>query len=70
MSSYKCCVLDSDNRIASLDIIESDGDLRAMVQAAELIVRKYASFSAIEVWSDAKCIGRIANPRLPAVNRM
>lgn len=64
MASYKCCLLDASDRVVSVDVIETDGNVRAMAQAAALIVRKYADCSAIEVWDETERIGRIANPRV------
>ena len=64
MSNYRCCLLDAEERIAAVDMLQSVDDVRAMVQAANLIVRRYSEYTAIEVWSEAKRVGRIPNPRL------
>ena len=64
MTSYKCCLLDESEMVIAVDVIDSEGSVPAMVQAATLIVRKYANCSAIEVWDSAHRIGRIDNPRL------
>ena len=64
MASYKCCLLDESDMVVSVDVIDSEGSVPAMVQAATLIVRKYANCSAIEVWDNTQRIGRIVNPRL------
>lgn len=66
MPSYKCCLLDRTDMVVAVDAVESDDDVRAMVLAANLIVRKYCEYAAIEVWSETSCVGRISNPRLPA----
>jgi len=66
MASYRCCLLDESDLVVSVDMIDSDDSVAAMVQAATLIVRKYTNCSAIEVWDDTQRIGRIVNPRLGA----
>ena len=66
MPDYKCCLLDASEMIMAVEPVQCEDDVRAMVLAAHLIVRKYPEFSAIEVWDDSHRIGRIANPKRPA----
>ena len=63
MYDFKCCLLDASDVIAAVDTIQAEDDVRAMVVAAHLIVRKYPSFSAIEVWHEDHRVGRVTNPK-------
>ena len=65
MPDYKCCLLDTSDMVIAVDTIQSEDDVRAMVLAAHLIVRKYPSVGAIEVWNETHRVGRINNPKLP-----
>jgi hypothetical protein len=69
MSDYKCCLLDASEMIMAVDTVQCEDDVRAMVLAAHLIVRKYPQFSAVEVWGESHRVGRITNPKPPAANR-
>ena len=66
MPGFRCCLLDGSDMIIEVDTIQSEDELRAMVVAAHLIVRKYPSVGAIEVWDESRRIGRINNPKPPA----
>ena len=63
MPGYKCCLLDASDMVMAVDTIHCEDDVRAMVLAAHLIVRKYPEFNAIEVWNDSHRIGRVKNPK-------
>lgn len=66
MPNFKCCLLDASDMVAAVDTIQAEDDVRAMVVAAHLIVRKYPGFSSIEVWDETHRVGRVTNPKLPA----
>ena len=63
MPDFRCCLLDGSDMIIGVDTIQSEDEVRAMVVAAHLIVRKYPSVGAIEVWDESHRIGRINNPK-------
>jgi len=69
MPDYKCCLLDTSDIVEMVDTIHCDDDVRAMVMAAHLIVRKYVESSVIEIWSETHCVGRITNPRQATLQR-
>jgi hypothetical protein len=66
MPDYKCCLLDASEMVMAVEPVQCEDDVRAMVVAAHLIVRKYPGFDAVEVWDESHRIGRITNPKRPA----
>ena len=67
MPDFKCCLLDASDVIAGVDTIQAEDEVRAMVVAAHLIVRKYPDFRSIEVWDEEHRVGRVTNPRPPTI---
>lgn len=65
MPDYKCCLLDASEMVMAVEPVQCEDDVRAMVLAAHLIVRKYPESEAVEVWDESHCIGRIKNPKRP-----
>jgi hypothetical protein len=70
MPDYKCCLLDASEMVMAVEPIQCEDDVRAMVLAAHLIVRKYPGSDAVEVWDESHRIGRIANPKRRAAKAL
>lgn len=62
MSYFRCYLLNTADKIVSVDSVEAEGDDAAMEIAAQFILSKHAEFSAIEVWDCARCVGKVLSP--------
>jgi hypothetical protein len=62
MSHFRCYLLNSADKIVSVDSIEAKTDATAMEMAGQLILAKHAMFAAIEVWDRARCVGKVTSP--------
>ena len=62
MPHFRCYLLNTTDKIVSVDSVEAEGDETAMEPAGQLILSKHAEFAAIEVWDCARCVGKIASP--------
>ena len=62
MSYFRCYLLNTADRIVSVDSVEAEGDAAAMEMAGQLILSKHTAFAAIEVWDCARCVGKVASP--------
>jgi hypothetical protein len=62
MSHFRCYLLNSTDKIVSVDSIEAEGDASAMEMAGQLILSKHTEFAAIEVWDCARCVGKVLSP--------
>jgi hypothetical protein len=58
---FRCYLLNSADHIVSVDGIETTDDADAMMIASALLRQRYSRFSAMEIWQEKRCIGRIAN---------
>jgi len=74
MSYFRCYLLNTADKIVSVDSLEAEGDGAAMEMAGQLILSKHAEFAAIEVWDCARCIGKISSaqdkPNLDSILKM
>jgi hypothetical protein len=62
MSYFRCYLLNSTDKIVSVDSVEAEGDASAMEMAGQLILTKHTEFAAIEVWDCARCVGKVLSP--------
>lgn len=62
MSYFRCYLLNTANKIVSVDSLEAEGDATAMEMAGQLILSKHTEFAAIEVWDRARCVGKVSSP--------
>ena len=58
MTAYRCYLLDSQNKIRAVETFECACDADAVVQATTLFDSR-DGFDAIEIWCDARIVGRI-----------
>ena len=58
MPSYRCYILDVEDRIASVDSVEAENDAGALSKAA-LKIRVSPKFPIIEVWQGRRIVGRV-----------
>ena len=63
MPHFRCYLLNSADKIVSVDGIEAESDALAMQIAAQLIMVKYAALAAIEVWHRARYVGKVLSAR-------
>ncbi len=61
MSLFKCYLMDGANTIASVDSVEAENDAGAMRLAGNMILARHDRFTAIEVWEQARCVGKIVS---------
>jgi len=57
MPSYRCYFRDSDSRIKGTDVIVSDDDEAAAVQA-EILLAERTTCVAVEVWDERRLVYR------------
>jgi hypothetical protein len=62
MSYFRCYLLNTADKIVSVDSVEAKDDAAAMEIAGQLILSKHAEFAAIEVWDCARCVGKVLSP--------
>ena len=62
MSYFRCYLLNTADKIVSVDSLEAEGDGAAMEMAGQLILSKHTEFAAIEVWDCARRVGKITSP--------
>ena len=62
MSYFRCYLLNTADKIVSVDSVQAEGGDAAMEIAAQLILSKHAEFAAIEVWDCARCVGKVLSP--------
>ena len=62
MSVFRCYLLNTADKIVSVDSLEAEDDGAAMEMAGQLILSKHAEFAAIEVWDCGRCLGKILSP--------
>lgn len=62
MSYFRCYLLNTANKIVSVDGIEAQSVASAMEMAGQLILSKHTAFAAIEVWDRARCVGKVLSP--------
>jgi hypothetical protein len=62
MSYFRCYLLNTADKIVSVDSLEAEGDAAAIEMAGQLILSKHAEFAAIEVWDCARCVGKVSSP--------
>ena len=71
MPNFRCYLLNTADKIVSVDSLEAEGDAAAMEMAGQLILLKHTEFAAIEVWDCARCVGRVSSPtRKPNLDSM
>jgi hypothetical protein len=58
MFSYRCYVLDVEDKIVSVDSVEAEDDADALSKAA-LKIRISPKFPIIEVWQGKRIVGRV-----------
>jgi len=54
MSYFRCYLLNTADKIVSVDSLEARDDATAMEMAGQLILSKHTEFAAIEVWDCAR----------------
>ena len=62
MSHFRCYLLNTADKIVSVDSLEAESDGAAMEMAGQLILSKHSAFAAIEIWDCARCVGKITSP--------
>jgi hypothetical protein len=62
MSYFRCYLLNSSDKIVSVDSLDAEDDGAAMEMAGQLILSKHTAYAAIEVWDCARCVGRVLSP--------
>jgi len=62
MSHFRCYLLNAADKIVSVDSVEAADDPAAMEIAGQLILAKHAEFAAIEVWDQARYVGKVLSP--------
>jgi hypothetical protein len=62
MSYFRCYLLNTADKIASVDGLEARDDATAMEMAGQLILSKHTEFAAIEVWDCARRVGKVLSP--------
>jgi hypothetical protein len=62
MSYFRCYLLNTADKIVSVDSVVAEGDGAAMEMAGQLILSKHAEFAAIEVWDCARRVGKVLSP--------
>jgi hypothetical protein len=62
MSHFRCYLLNTADKIVSVDSLQAQDDVTAMEMAGQLILSKHTEFAAIEVWDCARCVGKILSP--------
>jgi len=62
MSYFRCYLLNTADKIVSVDSLEAEDDGTAMEMAGLLILSKHTEFAAIEVWDCARCVGKVLSP--------
>lgn len=62
MSYFRCYLLNTADKIVSVDSLEARDDASAMEIAGQLILSKHTAFAAIEVWDCARCVGKVLSP--------
>ena len=62
MSYFRCYLLNTADKIVSVDSLEARDDASAMEMAGQLILSTHTEFAAIEVWDCARCVGKVSSP--------
>jgi hypothetical protein len=62
MPHFRCYLLNSADKIVSVDGIEAENDGAAVEMAGQLILARHAEFAAIEIWDRARCVGKVLSP--------
>jgi len=62
MSYFRCYLLNTADKIVSVDSVEAEDDAAAMEIAGQLILSKHSEFAAIEVWDCARSVGKVLSP--------
>jgi hypothetical protein len=62
MSYFRCYLLNTADKIVSVDSVEARDDAAAMEMAGRLILSKHTDFAAIEVWDCARRVGKVSSP--------
>ena len=62
MPHFRCYLLNSADKIVSVDSIEAENDAAALEMAGQLILARHAEFAAIEVWDRSRCVGKVQSP--------
>jgi hypothetical protein len=62
MPHFRCYLLNSADKIVSVDSIEAENDAAALEMAGQLILARHAEFAAIEVWDRTRCVGKVQSP--------
>lgn len=62
MPHFRCYLLNSADKIASVDSIEAEHDAAAMEMAGQLILTKHTEYAAMELWDRARCVGKVQSP--------
>ena len=62
MSYFRCYLLNTADKIVSVDSLEAEDDGAAMERAGQLILCKHTEFAAIEVWDCARRVGKVFSP--------
>jgi hypothetical protein len=55
-------LLNTADKIVSVDSLEARDDATAMEMAGRLILSKHIAFAAIEVWDCARRVGKVLSP--------
>jgi hypothetical protein len=55
-------LLNTADKIASVDGLEARDDATAMEMAGQLILSKHTEFAAIELWDCARRVGKVLSP--------
>ena len=58
MVSYRCYILDTQDKIASVDSVQAASDVEALQKAAAKIEMSIL-YPAVEVWHEKRLVGRV-----------
>lgn len=61
MRSFRCYLMDNAEHVVSVFSIEAEDDANAMWLAGDLRRTKYCKNAGIDVWDQARYVGRIAD---------
>jgi hypothetical protein len=61
MNSYRCYVLNKEGKISLRHDIQAETDADAMIKA-RTVAELSDDFPVIEVWCEARIVGRLAQP--------
>ena len=64
MNAYRCCLMDSKDRVKAIETADCSSDADAMMKAAEILARQ-PDVGAIEIWDMARLVGRAPGFNMP-----